>query len=143
MLRRLFQRFQQRIEAVAGEHVHFVDQVDLEAPARRRVLHILKQLAGVLDLCATRRIHLDQVDKPALIDLQTGRALTAGFRADAPFAVKTFGQNPGDGGLADPAGTGKQIGVVQPVVIKRIDHGLQHMGLADHLAEQAGPPLAG
>ncbi len=50
--RRLFQGFQQGVERVTGEHVHFVDQVDLEAPTARRVLHVVQQFAGILDLGA-------------------------------------------------------------------------------------------
>ena len=72
MLRRLFQRFQQRIEAVAGEHVHFVDQVDLEAPTGRCVLHVFQQLAGVFNLGAAGGVDLDQVNKTPLVNFQTG-----------------------------------------------------------------------
>ena len=39
--RRLFQGLQQGVERVSGQHVHFVDQVDLEAPAARCVLHVI------------------------------------------------------------------------------------------------------
>ena len=47
--RRLFQRLQQRIEGIAGELVHLVDDVDLVAAAGRRVLDVLAQRADVLD----------------------------------------------------------------------------------------------
>jgi hypothetical protein len=74
---RLFEGFQQRIEGMAGEHVHFVDQVDLEAPAARCVLHVVEQLAGILDLGAAGGVDLDQVDEAAFIDLAAHRALAA------------------------------------------------------------------
>ena len=48
----LFQRFQQGVETVGGEHVHFVDQVDLKAPAGRCVLHVVQQFTGVFHLGA-------------------------------------------------------------------------------------------
>ncbi len=72
VLRRLFKGFQQRVETVAGEHVHFVDQVDLEAPTGRRVLHVLQQLAGVFNLGATGSVDLDQVNEATLVNFQTG-----------------------------------------------------------------------
>ncbi len=72
--RRLFQGFQQRVEGMAGEHVHFVDQVDLEASAAWRVLHVVEQFAGVLDLGAARGVDLDQVDETAFVDFATHRA---------------------------------------------------------------------
>ncbi len=75
--RRFFKGLEQRIERMAGEHVHFVDQVDLEAPATRCVLHVVEQLTGVLDLGAAGGVDLDQVDKAALVDFTAHRALTA------------------------------------------------------------------
>lgn len=75
--RRLFKGFQQRIEGMAGEHVHFVDQVDLEAPAARRVLHVIEQFAGVFDLGPARGVDLDQVDEATFIDLAAHRTFAA------------------------------------------------------------------
>ncbi len=48
----LFQRLQQRIERMRRQHVHFVDQVDLVAAAARQVLHVVEQVARVVDLGA-------------------------------------------------------------------------------------------
>ncbi|MNM60779.1 hypothetical protein D3C81_720700 [compost metagenome] len=138
---RLFKGFQQRIEGMAGEHVHFVDQVDLEAPTARGVLHVVEQLAGVFDFSAARGVDLDQVDETALIDLTAHRALAARRRSDTRFTVQAFGDNSRDGGLADPARTGEQVGVVQPLAVQGIDQSLEHMGLADHFAERARTPF--
>ncbi|MNZ62976.1 hypothetical protein D3C78_811130 [compost metagenome] len=143
MRRRLFERLEQGIERVRGKHVHFVDQVDLVAAAARGVLHVIQQLAGVLDLGTARRIHLDQIDEAPLVDLPAHRALTTWCRADAGLAVQALGQDARNGSLADPAGAGEQVGVVQTLVVQRIDQGLEHMGLADHFTERARTPLAG
>ena len=101
--RRLFQRLEQGVERVAGEHVHFVDQVDLEAPTARRVLHVVQQLASVFDLGAARGVDLDQVDETAFVDLPAHRTFAAGRGSDTGFTVQAFGDDPRDGGLADPA----------------------------------------
>ena len=54
--RRLLERLQERIERMRRQHVHFVDQVDLVAPAGRQVLDVLEQLARVVHLrCARPR----------------------------------------------------------------------------------------
>ena len=58
------------LNADAREHVHFVDDVDLEAPARRRVQRVLEQLAHVVDLRVGRGVELDQIDEAARIDLR-------------------------------------------------------------------------
>ncbi len=87
MCRRFFQRFKQGVEARFREHVHFVDQVDLEAPANRGVVHIVEQFAGVIDAGARRGIHFDQIHEAAFVDFPTGRAHTAGRAAHAGFAI--------------------------------------------------------
>ncbi|MNZ86193.1 hypothetical protein D3C78_1050100 [compost metagenome] len=141
--RRLFEGLEQGVERVRGQHVHFVDQVDLVAAAAGRVLHVVEQLAGVLDLGPAGGIHLDQVDETPLVDLPAYRALAARRRADALLAIQALGQDACDGGLTHATGAREQIGMVQPLVVQRIDQGLEHMGLADHFAERARTPLTG
>ena len=140
--RRLFQGFEQGIEAVPRQHVDLVDQVHLVAGPGRCVLDIFQQVAGVLHLGARGRVHFQQVDTAALGNLQAGRALAAGLGTDPGFTVETLGQNAGDGGLAHTAGTGEQVGVVQAIVVQGVDQRLQYMLLADHLAKALGSPLA-
>ncbi len=139
--RRLFQGLEQRVERAGGEHVHFVDQVDLEASTTRRILHVVQQLAGILDLGTAGGVHFDQIDEAPLIDLPAYRAGAAGGGADAGLTVQALGQNARDGGLADPTGTGEQVGVVQALAVQCVDQGLEHMGLADHFAERARTPF--
>ena len=66
--RRLFERLQQRVEGVLRQHVHFVDDVDLEARRHRAVAHALGQLADVVDAGARGGVHLDHVDMAVLGD---------------------------------------------------------------------------
>ncbi|MNP54320.1 hypothetical protein D3C76_1488650 [compost metagenome] len=121
--------------------MHFVDQVDLEAPTARGVLHVVQQFAGVLDLGAAGGVDLDQVDEAAFVDFTAHRTGAARRRCDAGLAVQALGDNTGDGGLAHAPGTGEQVGVVQALIVQGIDQGLQHMGLADHFAERARTPF--
>ncbi len=139
--RRLFQGLQQRVEGAGREHVHFVDQVDLEAATTRRVLHVVEQLAGILDLGAAGGVHFDQVDEAPLVDLPAYRAGTAGRGADTGFTVEALGDDSRDSGLADTTGPGEQVGVVQALAVQGVDQGFEHMGLADHFAERARTPF--
>ena len=139
---RLFQGFEQRIEAVARQHVHFIDEVHLETTTGRTVLHVVEQLSGVFHLGAGRRIDFQQIDEIALIDLAAGIAHTARMAADPLLAVEALGQNAGDGGLAHPAGPAQQVGMVKPSLIQGIGQGSQHMLLADHLFKRMGAPFA-
>ncbi len=138
-----FKGFQQCVKAVTREHMHLVDQVDFKAPRRRCVLNVVQQLPGVLDLGTGSRIHFYQINESILCDRHTGTACTTGLRADARITIEAFGQNTGNSGFPHTPGTGKQIGMVQPVVIEGIDQGPQHMLLPNHLAKIARAPLAG
>jgi hypothetical protein len=140
--RRLFQGFQQGVEAVPGQHVHLVDQVHLVARVGGCVLHVFQQFAGILHLGARGCIHFQQVDAAPLGDFQTGRAFPAGLGAYALFTVQALGQNPGNGRLAHAAGTGKQIRMVQAAVVQGVDQRLQHVLLTDHLPERPGSPFS-
>ena len=108
MRRRLLQGLQQRVERVAREHVHFVDEIDLVAAARGRVLHVVQQLARVIDLGARGGVHLDQIDEAPGIDLAARRAFPAGLGAHALLAVQALREDSRDGRLADAARAGEQ-----------------------------------
>jgi hypothetical protein len=56
--------------------------------------------------------------------------------------IQAFGDDPRDGGLADPARAGEQVGVMQALVVQGVDQSLEHMGLADHFAERARTPFS-
>ena len=143
MRRGFFQGFEEGIEAVRGQHVHLVDDIDLVASLGGGIQHVVQQLAGVLDLGAGGGIDLDQIRKAALVQFAAHQALTAGLDTLAVFAVHGLGQNAGDGGLADTASAGKQIGVMQPVEFQRVRQCADNVVLTDDLAELAGSPLAG
>jgi hypothetical protein len=80
--RRLLQRLQERVERRLREHVHFVDDVDLEARAHRRVRDLIAQSAHVVDARVRRRIDLDDVDVALIIrrDAALARAARIGRR---------------------------------------------------------------
>ena len=118
--RRFFQRLQQGIETAGGEHVHLVDKVHLEPPLDRGKGDIVQQFPGLIDPGAGGSVHLQQVDEPAFVNLPTGGALATRSGADTRFTVQGLGENAGQGGLTDPAGTGEEIGVVEAILIQRI-----------------------
>ena len=125
VLRRLFQRLQHRVEGVVGQHVHLVDHVDLVARVRRRVHGLLEQLRHFVDAAVRRRVHLDIVDEAAGVDRDAGFAHAARLGGDAAVAVRAdaverLGQDARQRGLADAAGPGEQVGVVQAAGLQRV-----------------------
>ncbi|MCY1225777.1 hypothetical protein D9M72_379830 [compost metagenome] len=144
---RLFQRLQHGVEGVVGEHVHFVDHVDLEAPGARGIDRLVEQLRHLVDAAVGGGVHLDVVDEAAAVDLLAGLALPARLGGDAAGAVRAdavqgLGQDPRQRGLADPARAGEQVGMVQPLLFQRVRERADHVLLADQRGEIPGAPFA-
>src|SRR5439155_20440235 len=60
--RRFLERLQESIEGRCAEHVHFVDDVDLEMPFARGVTHIVAQLSHLFDAIITRAVDLQNIE---------------------------------------------------------------------------------
>src|SRR3546814_13120623 len=61
----------------------------------------------------------------------------------AALAVQALGEDPRNGGLADPAGAGEQVGVVHAARIECVGQRADHVLLPDQFGETLGAPLAG
>ena len=88
--RRFFQRFQERIKRSRGQHVHFVDDINLVARLRWRVAHVVAQFAHLLDAVVAGAVDFQYVETVAGRDLA---AIIAGAvrRNRRPFfAVERF-----------------------------------------------------
>ena len=143
MRRRLFEGLQQAIKGTLREHVYFIDQIDLEAPAGRRVLRVIQYLAHVVDTGGGSRVNLQEINEASGIDGHTAGTLAAGHGTDTPFAIECLDKYPRDRGLADATRTGKQKSMMQAAGAKGIFQRTDHMTLACHIGKGLGTPLAG
>ena len=66
---RLFQRLEQRVGRFLGQHVHLVDDVNFEAPLRRRVTDVVAQLPDVIDPAVARCVQLNDIETVSAGDL--------------------------------------------------------------------------
>ena len=66
--RRLFERLQQSVEGLGGEHVDFVDDVDLELPEGWSEEDTLAEVTDVADAAVRSGVDLDEVHVPPLVD---------------------------------------------------------------------------
>ena len=123
------------------EHVHLVDEVHLVAAAGRRVLHVVEQLARVVDLGPRRRVDFDEVNETSAVDFPAGPAHAARLRSNAGLAVQTLSEDSGDRGLADAAGPGKEKRVMDAPGLERIDQCPADMLLPDQLGKFLGAPF--
>ena len=142
MLRRLLERLQHGVEGMPGEHVDFVDHVDLEAPLHRRIHRLVEQRRHLLDAAVRGRVHLDVVGEAVGVDRAAGVAHAAGLGGDAGLAVERLGEDAADRGLAHAARAGEQPGVMQPPGGERVRQCTHDVLLTDQRAEGFRPPLA-
>ena len=143
--RRLLQGLEQRVEGLGGEHVHLVDDVDLHAAFHRGEVHLVAQVADVVDAAVGGGVHLDDVHGAAPADglaVRAGAVGVGGGLALAGVAVEGHGQDLGGGGLARAARTGEEIGVAHPVLVDGVDERAGDVLLPDDVLEAGRPVLA-
>ncbi len=114
--RRLLQGLQQGVEGRRGQHVHFVDDIDLVARLGGGVAHPVEQLAHLVDLAAAGGVELQHIQVPALDDGAAVAALhgqvgDAGLVDRVALIVERARQKAGGGGLAHAAHPGEHEGV--------------------------------
>src|SRR3989338_6399375 len=122
--------------------MHLIDDIHLEAAAGRRVQRAFEQFTHVVNLGVGRGVQFNQVDKTSTIDFLAGTALPAGRRGDSCRAVQRLGKDARDGGLADPARAGKQVSMMQSILVKRVAERLDDMLLPRQLRESFWTPFA-
>src|SRR5262249_18528963 len=93
MCRRLLQRFEKSVEGVLGQHVNFVDDVDLVARSSRPVLDILANFADLIDAAVARCIDLEHVDIFSRSNRPALSALIAWSDRRSTNAVERLGQD--------------------------------------------------
>jgi hypothetical protein len=141
--RRLLDRFQQRVEGVARELVHLVDDEHLVAIAHRCDRQIRDDhLADVVDLGVRRGVDLEDVYIAALGDLDAGLAAAARIRGRPAGAAQGARQNPRGGGLADAARPGEHERLREPPARQRVAQRPRHRLLPDDIVELLRPPFA-
>ena len=142
--RRLFERLQQGVEGLLGQHVHFVDDVDLVLALAGRVLDALEQMRpDLFDPVVGRAVDLQHVDAASFRDFPAERAGVAGRHRGAVDAVQGLGQDTGCGRLAHAAGSGEEVGMGD---LARLNGVFQRGGdvfLPDYAVEFLGAPFSG
>ena len=121
--------------------MHFVDDIHLETSVGRRVQRALQQVAHVINLGIGRSIQLDQIDEASAVNFTTGSALAARRRGDTCQTIQGFGEYARNRGLAYPACSGKQIGMMQAILCQRVAKRPDDIFLPHQLREGFRPPF--
>ncbi len=152
VFRRLFQRLQQAVESRLGQHVHFVDDIDLGPRHHRHVARAFDDLADVVDAGVRGRVHLDDVDMARFQDRLAmhaefvhvdGRPVDGGPPvARGKFVIEGAGEDARGRGLADAAHAREHIGLMDAADVEGVGQGADHRLLADQILETARPIFA-
>ena len=142
--RRLFDRFQQRVEGALRQAVDFVDDEDLEAIAHRRDRQRLDDdLAHGIDAGVGGAVDLEDVDVAALRDLDAGVALAARLGRRSLFAIQRPREDPRRGRLPDAARARKDKGLRETPRRDGVLQRLDDAALADDVIEPLRAPFSG
>ena len=101
--------------------MHLINEVDLESAYRRHVLNVVQQFSHVINAGSGGSIHFNQVDTSTFGDLKTGVTLTTRCRCDAGLTIQATSKNSCDGRFTDTPGAGKQVSVVQAIIIQCVN----------------------
>ena len=148
MVGRLFQGLEQRVEGVAREHVHLVDDINLVARRDGAITHAVDNLADVVHTGVAGGIHLHHIDMPVLGDRAAIVANPARIDRGATgtvntYTVETLGDDPRRGRLADTTYPGQNEGVRQTPLVQRVLQGADERFLTYEIVEALGAVLAG
>ena len=139
----LFEGLEEGVEGLRGEHVDFVDDVDLESVSRGRVLDGVADFADLVDAAVGGAVELEDVDVAPFLDLAAGAALPAGLVGGPVLAVEGHGEDARAGGLADAAGAGEEDGVRHASGVDRVAHGPRDVFLSRQIVEGLRAPFSG
>ena len=142
MRRRFLKRFQQRVEGLLGQHVDFIDDVNLVATAGGQVAQLFAQFSYLVDAAIGCTVDLDNIQVGTLNDFAAGLAGVAGLNGGALFAVERLGQQAGHGGLADAPGAREQVGVGHAAELNRVFEGTGNVLLFNNVVKGLGPPFS-
>ena len=104
VVRGLFQCLQEGIRGSVGQHMGFIDDVDLALALGWREVYLLPDVSDLIDATVAGGIQFDDVHELAAVDRVADGASVAGVSVLGVQAVHGFGDDPGGGGLAAASG---------------------------------------
>jgi hypothetical protein len=140
--RRFFKGLEQCVPGGVGQHVDFVDNVDLEPASGGCVLDVVAQVADVLDLVVGGAVNFDDIQRISRGDLAAGFAFATGFGDNAGFAVQRFCEDPGGRGFPDAARADEQVGMADALLGDGVLQGARDVFLSDDFIEPLRSPLS-
>jgi hypothetical protein len=108
---RLLKGFQQCVESVFSNLVHFIDNVNLERATRRLIANVFDDLPDLIDSAIGGAINFDYIDTISLDNFFALNAFVTRGWSRTPSAIQRFRENPSCGCFSDSANASEQVGV--------------------------------
>ena len=142
MLRRLFERLEQRIERADRKHVHLVDDKHALFDLRGRVSCFVTQIADIVHTVVGSCVDLGYIKHGTVQNAAAGRAFVTRIAVRRMLTVDRARQNFRTGCFARAARAGKQVRVAKPPGSKLRAQCIRNMLLTDHIRKGLRPPFA-
>ena len=136
---RLFQRLEERVECLLGEHVDFVDDIHLVRAPGGGIPDRLPQVADLLNTAVGGTVDLQNVEASPLGDLPAAFTRVVGILVHRGTAVHCFREQSGRGGLPDAARPAEEIRVRDPLRRHGVPQGRGNMPLPRHVLKPHRP----
>ena len=145
VIRRLFQRFQQRVEGGVGDLVRFVENVNFESVAGGTVAGRLSEFADFIDATVRGGIDFDHVHGVSGTDFGAGFANATRLRHRMVLgaAIQSGREDAGNGGFADTAMAAEDVAVGGASLLDGVLEGAGDVLLPDDLGELLGTVFSG
>ncbi len=143
MRRWFFQGLQQGVESVLGQHVHFVNDVNLILALHGGVFDLFAQVTDIVHTVVGSAVDFQHVHGRTLVHGNAIFADFAGRGRGSLFTVQSLGENACGGGFPHSAGAGEQKRMGDAAGRKGVAERLGDMLLSHHFFEILRPPFAG
>ncbi len=142
MWRRFFEGFEQRVKGRVGQHVDFVDDINLVAALVRGEGDLVAEAANLIDAAVGGGVDLNQVQGATFVDAHANGALVAGLTVLGIEAVHGLGKDARGARFARSARPGEQVGVANAPRAQRVEQRLGYVFLTDQLGKVTRTPSA-
>src|SRR3989304_6580525 len=122
--RGLFQYLEEGVKCRGGEHVDFINNVDLVTPLQWGILRPLLELSHIIHTRMGCAVNLYDINGEPGCDVCTRLTLHAGNRCGAFGAIERLCQYPRHRGLPDTPHPGEEVGMGDAVRLYGILQGL-------------------
>ena len=113
---RLFEGLEEGVGGGLGEHVGFVDDVDLVTAFDGGEVYTVADTADFVDAAVAGGVHFDEVHGAAGFDVLAEGTGVVRLAVLGVKAAEGAGEDAGGGGLAGAAGTAEEVGVGDAVL---------------------------